>query len=112
VYRSDKYPEFRTKGDQFFTYSTLQALGLEDRIGYFPDGEIQSFKVLREAHRESRAKFEQLWAKTKVVKFHGLPRQHEVLNPWQRFWKVTVRYPQYAAKDWGFLVDELRELWR
>jgi hypothetical protein len=112
VYESDRYPEFRTKGDQFFTFSTLQALGLEDRIGYLPDGEIQSFKILREANRESRDKFFELWAKTKIVKFHGVPRQHEVLNPWLRFWKVTVRYPEFAAKDWSFLVEELREMWR
>ena len=112
VYESDRYPEFRTKGDQFFTYSTLQSLGLEERIGYFPDGEIQSFKVLREAHRESEAKFQELWAKTKVIKFHGMPRQHEVVDPWQRFWTTTVRYPQYAFKDWSFLVREIREWWR
>jgi hypothetical protein len=112
VYNSDAYPEFRTKGDQFFTYSTLQALGLEHQIGYFPDGEIQSFKVLREAHRESDHKFHELWAKTKVIKFHGMPRQHEVVNPLQRFWTTTVRYPQFAFKDWNFLVREIREWWK
>jgi hypothetical protein len=112
VYKGEQYPEFRTKGDQWFTYNTLKALGLEERIGYFPDGEIQSFKVLREAHRESEHKFRDLWAKTKVVKFHGMPRQHEILSPWLRFWNVTVRYPKTAAKDWRFLVEEVRELWR
>lgn len=112
VYRSDKFPEFRTKGDQFFTYSTLCALGLEERIGYFPDGEIQSFKVLREANRRSREQFQDLWKATKIVKFHGVPRQHEVIDPWKRFWNVTVRYPHHARSDWTFLVDETRERWR
>src|SRR5690349_617658 len=112
VYVSDNYPEFRTKGDQFFTYSTLQALGLEHEIGYFPDGEIQSYKVLREAHRESESKFQELWAKTKVIKFHGMPRQHEVIKPIQHFWTTTIRYPQFAIKDWNFLTKEIREWWR
>ncbi len=111
VYDSDRYPEFRTKGDQFFTYRTLQALGLEDEIGYFPDGEIQSYKVLREANRESKEAFEKLWARTKIIKFHGVPRQHEIISPWLQFWNVTVRYPQFALKDWGFLAKEVREWW-
>ncbi len=111
VYDSGRYPEFRTKGDQFFTYSTLQALGLEHQIGYFPDGEIQSYKVLREAHRRSQAEFEELWASTKIIKFHGVPRQHEIISPWSQFWNVTVRYPHYALKDWGFLAKEVREWW-
>jgi hypothetical protein len=112
VYDSDKYPEFRTKGDQFFTYSTLQALGLEHEIGYFPDGEIQSYKVLREAHRESDAKFQELWAKTKVIKFHGMPRQHDIVSPWLQFWNVAVRHPQYVLKDWNFLKKEIEAWWR
>ena len=112
VFESGEHPEFRTKGDQFFTFSTLQALGLEHQIGYFPEGEIQSYKVLREAHRESEQKFAELWAKTKVIKFHGMPRQHEVIDPWKQFWNVTVRYPQYAVKDWNFLAKEIKEWWR
>ncbi len=112
VYDSDQYPEFRTKGDQFFTYSTIQALGLEDKLGYFPDGEIQSYKVLREANRESKEKFQGLWAKTKVIKFHGMPRQHEVINPLMQLWVTTLRYPQYAFKDYAFLVKEIKAWWR
>lgn len=112
VFNSDHYPEFRTKGDQFFTYSTIQKLGLEHRLGYFPDGQIQSFKVLRSANRESRAKFEELYKIARVIKFHGIPRAHEILNPWLRFWNVTVRYPHHAVKDWNFLAKEIRECWQ
>ena len=112
VYKSGRYPEFRTKGDQFFTYSTLFTLDLLGRIGYFPDGAIQSYKVLREANRESLQIFKELWAQTKVVKFHGTPRPHEIVDPWLRFWKVTAHYPRYARKDWAFLVKEVREMWQ
>ena len=111
-YKEGSHPEFRTRGDQEFVQDALDLLGLGDRIGYFEDGEIQSFKVLRAAHRRSDEAFRALWEKTKIVKFHGIPRQHHVLSPWQRFWNVTVRYPHYARKDWNFLVDEIREMWR
>lgn len=112
VYKSGEHPEFRTKGDQFFVYSTLCALGLEDRIGYLPDGHIQSYKVLREAHRESREKFERLWKETRVIKFHGVPRATDILDPMQQFWNVTLRYPHHAFKDWNFLKKEIKEWWR
>ncbi|HXH62495.1 MAG TPA: hypothetical protein VNI20_14210 [Fimbriimonadaceae bacterium] len=112
AYDQGKHPEFCTKGDQYFTYSALCKMGLKDRIGYFPEGEIQSFKVLREAHRRSIGQFEDLWEVARIVKFHGTPRPHEVLDPWTRFYKVTLRYPQYAAHDWKFLLREIREHWR
>lgn len=112
VYASDRFPEFRTKGDQFFVYNTLCALGLEDRIGYFPEGHIQSYKVLREANRESKKKFEQLWNETRIIKFHGVPRQTDVVDPWKQFWNVTVRYPHHALRDWNFLKKEIVEWWK
>jgi len=112
VYQSDQYPEFRVKGDQFFTYSTLGALGIEDNLGYFPKGQIQSYKILREAHRVSDEKFEELWRETKIVKFHGVPRATEILDPWKRITKVALRYPQWIHKDWNFLVKEIEEMWQ
>lgn len=112
VYASDKYPSFRTRGDQEFIYSVMEELGLLDKIGYFPDGHIQSYKVLREAHRESGEKFEKLWRETKVIKFHGVPRQIDILEPWNQFTNVTLRYPHHALKDWNFLKKEIQEWWR
>jgi len=112
LYTSDQYPEFRTRGDQEFTFDTLKALGLEGRLGYFPDGEIQSYKILRSANRASAAEARRLLEASKIVKFHGVPRQHEVIDPWLRITKVTMRYPHYAHRDWNFLVKEIKEWWQ
>ncbi|MCH7945841.1 MAG: hypothetical protein IIC73_07495 [Armatimonadetes bacterium] len=112
VYTSGHFPEFRTRGDQEFTFDALKALGLENRLGYFPDGEVQSYKVLRSANRNSAAEARRLLEASKIVKFHGTPRQHEVIHPWLRISKVAMKYPHYAAKDWNFLVREIREWWQ
>lgn len=112
LYRTDKHPEFRTRGDQEFTFDALKVLGLEHRLGYFPRGEIQSYKVLRAANRRSPEEARKLLEASKVIKFHGVPRMHEVLNPLKRIRKVTFRYPHHATKDWNYLVKEIREWWQ
>lgn len=111
-YKSDKNPEFRTRGDQEFTFDALKTMRLEDRLGYFPEDEIQSYKILRSANRRSVEEAKDLLKRAKIIKFHGVPRATEILDPWQRFLKVSLRYPQHAFKDWNFLVEEIREWWQ
>ena len=109
---SGENPEFRVKGDQFFTYSTIQHLDLEHRLGYFPDNQIQSYKVLRSAHRRSQEEFEELYKLAKIVKFHGIPRATDILDTWRQIQKVSLRYPRYMFKDWNFLVEDIRKYWK
>ena len=111
-YKSGARPEYRTRGDQEFVFDALFDLGLSHAPAYFPSGEIQSFKVLRDANRESKAGFAELWSKASIVKFHGSPRQTDILDPWRRIFAVTMRYPHHALTDWPFLVDEVKTLWK
>ncbi len=111
-YKQGKSYPVAVQGDQDYIDAILKDVGLEDKVHYFSSNWIASYKQLLKINRTDPVAAQRLLDEAKIVKFHGYPRPHMLLNPWSNLWHVTRRYPLYALNDYGFLRDEVREWWR
>lgn len=99
-------------GDQDFIDAVLRDKGLEDQVAYYPQEWFQSYKRLLRIHRQSPEEAERQLKAARILKFHGHPRPHELINPWLRFRHLAMRYPTHAFTDWRFLTSEIAEWWQ
>lgn len=81
-----------------------------DRLGYWPEEYIASYKVLRKLSVVDQARAEQQLRKALILKFHGMPRPPDVLNPLRHPWSTIFRHP-FCPRVWRFLHKEIRESW-
>ena len=108
--QGETYPQ-KTKGDQDFIHAVIANRGQEAAVDCIPDGLVASFKrAVRTARSDpdrSRAMIDQ----AVIVKFHGSPRMHHVLNPIRRFLKYTVGNLWYGQLGLPFSVRALQQAW-
>jgi hypothetical protein len=97
----------RIKGDQEFITRCLEANSLQKLVATFPVNEVASYKAARNLNRKDRAAAIQILEAASVVKFHGRPKPHELLDPVYNFLKIRLKHP----KDASFWVKELRQNW-
>jgi len=110
--RGTRFPDTVLHGDQDFTDAVLRMNHQKDRITYFPQEWIASYKDLLKIHRTDPEEACRLYTAARLIKFHGHPRQHELLNPVLCVQYLALRYPRYAWRDWGFLSKDIRQLWQ
>ena len=106
-----KYP-VAVHGDQDYIDAILRDKGLEDKVDYYPQLWFASYKNLMNIHRSDPVEAHRLLDAAKIVKFHGYPRPHMLLNPWLNLWHVSRRFPLSAIPDFGYLRNEVREWWQ
>lgn len=100
------------QGDQDYINAVIKDKCLEKHIAYFPQEYIASYKDLLRTHRMAQEGAISMLEEAIIVKFHGHPKPHELLNPWLRFRHLTLRYPSHAVHDWSFLTKEIQEWWQ
>ncbi|HEX2949556.1 MAG TPA: hypothetical protein VHV83_08325 [Armatimonadota bacterium] len=106
-----EYTDLYLHGDQDYIDAVLREKQLEDQVHYFPQEWFASYKRLLKTHRTAPAEADKMLSDARILKFHGHPRPHQLLNPWLRFRHLTLRYPRYAFHDWTFLIEEVRHWW-
>lgn len=110
TYASGKRYEVKLNGDQDYLNAVIEDKTLQELVAHFPSNLIASYKNLRRLNRKDKKKAVQLLQEAAIVKFHGTPRPHELLDPKYR-WQEAFRSPGHAFKDWGYLVQEIDAWW-
>lgn len=98
-------------GDQDFLDAVIADKGLQEHVGWLPNDEISSYRFLRNTFREDPVKAAKLVETARIIKYHGQPKPHELLDVWQTLKKVGLKYP-LRPHTWGYLRRETREWWR
>lgn len=102
----------RVPGDQDFINGVLASRGLQDAVGTFSTGTVESFKRLMRLARHSPTQAREALSTSTIVKFHGQPRMQDVFSRWPYLWRVRLK--ELAHGHWRPVlpVDELRQAWR
>ena len=100
------YPQ-RIKGDQDFLHACVAAKGLENEVAFFAEGEVVSYKQARLLNRTQPEEARQLINSATIVKFHGKPKPHQVLDPFYNFFRKRLK----SRADANFWRSELRQHW-
>jgi hypothetical protein len=110
TYASGKRYEVKLNGDQDYLNAVIEDKQLQHLVAHFPSTLIASYKNLRRINRKDKRKAAQMLEEAAIVKFHGTPRPHELLDPKYR-WQEAFRSPGHAIKDWGYLAKEIEAWW-
>lgn len=104
------YPQ-HVAGDQDFLHATIRARGLGDLVDMFPPELVASFKLAARTARRDRAASRALVERASIVKFHGAPKLHEAVRPWNRLVKYGLCY--LPSGGWGlpFSLTDLDRAW-
>lgn len=102
----ETYP-FRIAGDQDFLSASLEAKGLQNQVAQFRPEDIVSYKELRGLNRSDGAAAARAIEAATIVKFHGKPKPHQVLDAGFNFFKIRLK----NRRDADFFRDELRRQW-
>lgn len=99
--------------DQDFLYHSLCEDGEFNRVALLPEGMVTSYKNLRLVNRTDPEAARRKLDLATIVKFHGEPKMHQVLDPWYRLNRIALRRLRGLSgfKDAGFWVRELRREW-
>ncbi len=111
AYEAGKEFAQRVPGDQDFMTGVLRANGWEDRVTTFPEGMVQSYGVARGAAKRGWSVGRALLEEATIVKFHGPPKMHELLDPRYRLRTIVDKGNPWHRKAW-FWVRELKTRWR
>lgn len=72
--------EQRVPGDQDFIRGVVLRHGLERQVGYFPVGQVVSFKQTVRSGRRDAPQARRIVQQATIVKFHGSPKMHEAFS--------------------------------
>lgn len=111
TYLTGKKYDVKINEDQDFIDAVIKEQQMQSRVTYFPDDLIVSYKHLRRMRRKDPKAAQALLDGAPILKFHGLPRPHELLSSRYRI-KEVLRSPGHALKDWGYLAREVKEWWQ
>jgi hypothetical protein len=106
----NSYPQ-RVAGDQDFLHAVIQARGLTHLVETFPPDLVVSFKHAARTACRDRAASRALVENALIVKFHGTPKLHEAIRPWNRFVKYGLSYLRYGAFGLPFSIARLHRAW-
>lgn len=95
--------------NQNFIYRVLQS-HCPEALNTWPEGLVASYRGLRKLAGRHPAAAEQALRSACVLKFHGRPRPHEVLQPWRYPTQTVLKHP-LKPHLWGFLAGEITEHW-
>lgn len=98
---------YRIAGDQDFLSACLDAKGLQPHVTEFRPEEIVSYKLLRRLNRSDAVAAERAVEAATIVKFHGKPKPHQVIDPLFNFFKIRLK----NRRDADFFRCELRREW-
>ncbi len=111
-FREGRTYEQRVRGDQDFLHSSIRSNGLESLVRVWPDEFALSYKRLRELHATDPEQARRRFGDALILKFHGKPRQHHLVNGWRRF-LLTVRDPGHWGTGFhSYLRNEVAAAWR
>ncbi len=102
----------RSVGDQDFIWAYLNSRHLADKVTFFPEPWFVSYKKLRRLHASDRNAVREKLNQALILCFHGEPRPHQAVDPWQSLWLLLRHKPLRVFSYWRFLEKELREWWR
>jgi hypothetical protein len=101
----------RVPGDQDFINGVIAAHGLQDDVGLFTGGAVESFKRLMRLARRAPEQARTALQASIVVKFHGRPRMHEVFDPWHYLLRVRLRELAHGRWQPVLPIGELQRDW-
>jgi hypothetical protein len=112
AFQEGKTYSFRNPGDQDFLHACTRDLGILDRVAFFEPEHVVSYRNLRNLNRTDPADaYTRIGAGT-IVKFHGRPKMHQVLNPYYNLTRIRMKNLTMGRRDSRFYVKELRQNWR
>lgn len=99
-------------GDQDHVDAYIEDHGLQDHVGYIQQEWVASYKGLRAINERDRKRAKELLDRAIIVKFHGPPKNDQVLDPVRNFFFILKRKPHKILKWPGYLAKEIAEWWR
>ncbi|PQV65383.1 hypothetical protein B1R32_101123 [Abditibacterium utsteinense] len=102
----ETYPH-RIAGDQDFLSACIEAKGLQDQVATFRPEDVASYKLLRRLNRRDSDAAQRAVEAATIVKFHGKPKPHQVLDPFFNFFRMRLK----NRDDANFFRRELRREW-
>jgi hypothetical protein len=106
--RGERY-DGHIPGDQNYIDATFRREA-PDALAFWPEGMVASYKQLRKrAARDPRGARDAL-ERAVILKFHGRPKPHEVLEPWRHLPSTVLRHP-LRPRLWRYLADEIEANW-
>jgi hypothetical protein len=113
-YRDGKrYPTKSTAlGDQDHIDAYIEDHGFQDRVDYIPLEWIATYKGLRKLNETNPKLAKEQLDIAIIVKFHGPPKNEQVLDTWRNFFFIMKRKPHKVFKWYRYLSKELAEWWR
>lgn len=96
-------------GDQNYIDFVMNERFVE-RLSFWPEEFVASYKSLRKLSVVDPAAAQEKFNKALILKFHGTPRPHDVLNPLRHPWSTIFRHP-FCPRVWRFLHKEIRNSW-
>ncbi len=117
IYRSYasgvRYPaKSSALGDQDHIDAYIKDHGLQDHVGIIAQEWVASYKSLRQLNERDPASAKTLLDQAIILKFHGPPKNDQVLDPVRNFLFILRRKPHKIFKWPGYLAKELAEWWR
>lgn len=112
TFSSGKKYHTRHHGDQDYIHAVFKEQGLLQQIDYFPQSFVQSYKDLVRQRRYNKMAADQALARAIILKFHGHPKPHELLQTKTEFLKLQLRTPTLLFRDWSYLNDVIRDWWQ
>lgn len=99
-------------GDQDHVDAYIEDHGLQDHVGYIQQEWVASYKGLRAMNERDPKRAKELLDQAIIVKFHGPPKNDQVLDPVRNFFFILKRKPHKILKWPGYLAKEITEWWR
>jgi hypothetical protein len=96
-------------GDQNFIDAVFKTHH-PDALAFWPSPLVASYKGLRKMARHHPEQAQEALTRSVILKFHGHPKPHEVLNPWAHLPSTIFRQP-LRPRLWRYLADEIQAHW-
>jgi hypothetical protein len=111
AYESGSAYDQKHPGDQDFVSAIVKERHWEGSVATFPPETIASYKQARQIAKRNSAEAHRMLQEAVIVKFHGEPKMHQLLDPQYRLKEALKKGVPWHRNAW-FWVDELREAWR
>ncbi len=96
-------------GDQNFIDAVFKTYSPE-ALAFWPAPFVSSYKALRRLARRSPEAAREALDRATILKFHGHPKPHEVLNPRTHLASTVLRHPLHP-RLWSYLASEIEAHW-
>jgi hypothetical protein len=96
-------------GDQNFIDAVFKSYS-PDALAFWPAPMVASYKALRKIARRAPGVALRSLESAVILKFHGHPKPHEVLNPWSHPASTVLRHPLHP-RLWNYLAAEIEAHW-